>query len=99
MCCAVTGREFERFFLCQASSLILFFSNIISSSSPIGYVRCSYAWLDLVQKYYSEREMFVLLGNLAARLEETYSLESRVEVRVRVLFSSFSFACVRATAD
>lgn len=45
-----------------------------------GYVRCSYAWLDLVQRYYSEREMFVLLGNLAARLEETYSLESRVEV-------------------
>ncbi len=26
--------------------------------------------------------MFVLLGNLAARLEETYSLESRVEVGV-----------------
>ena len=55
------------------------------STDILGYVRCSYAWLDLVQKYYSEREMFVLLGNLSARLEETYSLDSRVEVPEPVL--------------
>jgi hypothetical protein len=54
---------------------------VVSKSTDIlGYVRCSYAWLDLVQKYYSEREMYVLLGNLSQRLEETYSLESRAEV-------------------
>lgn len=54
---------------------------VVSKSSDIlGYVRCSYAWLDLVQKYYSEREMYVLLGNLSLRLEETYNVDSRVEV-------------------
>jgi hypothetical protein len=56
---------------------------VVSKSTDIlGYVRCSYAWLDLVQKYYSEREMYVLLGNLSQRLEETYSLESRAEVNI-----------------
>jgi hypothetical protein len=55
---------------------------VVSKSTDIlAYVRCSYAWLDLVQRYYSEREMYVLLGNLALRLEETYSLDSRAEVR------------------
>jgi hypothetical protein len=54
---------------------------VVSKSTDIlAYVRCSYAWLDLVQRYYSEREMYVLLGNLALRLEETYSLDSRAEV-------------------
>jgi len=43
-----------------------------TSNDIIGYVKCSYAWLDLVQKYYSEREMYVLLGNLSVRLQETY---------------------------
>jgi len=39
--------------------------------------------------------MFVLLGNLAARLEETYSLESRVEVRFCVsLLSCYVLLCL-----
>ncbi len=44
--------------------------------------------------------MFVLLGNLAARLEETYSLESRVEVSVCVALLRYCvlfcvpFSCV-----
>lgn len=63
---------------------------VVSKSTDIlAYVRCSYAWLDLVQRYYSEREMYVLLGNLAHRLEETYSLDARAEVR--------RTACVYAT--
>lgn len=53
---------------------------VAKSSDILGYVRCSYAWLDLVQKYYSEREMYVLLGNLSLRLEETYNADNKAEV-------------------
>lgn len=64
---------------------------VVSKSNDIlGYVRCSYAWLDLVQKYYSEREMYVLLGNLSLRLEETYNADTKAEVTcVWLLFSVF----------
>ena len=65
---------------------------VVSKSTDIlGYVRCSYAWLDLVQKYYSEREMYVLLGNLSVRLEETYNADNKAEVRNRQNVFSFSY--------
>ena len=41
------------------------------------YVRCTSAWLDLVQRYYSEREVVVLMGRLAQRLQETYTVDGR----------------------
>lgn len=74
---------------------------VVSKSTDIlGYVRCSYAWLDLVQKYYSEREMYVLLGNLSQRLEETYSLESRAEVNSRPRYLCCQYGVDRlATVD
>jgi hypothetical protein len=55
---------------------------VTKSTDIVGYVRCSYAWLDLVQKYYSEREMYVLLGNLSLRLEEVYATDTRIEVHI-----------------
>lgn len=60
---------------------------VAKSTDLLQYVKCSYAWLDLVQKFYSEREMFVLLQNLASRLVESSSTNSdaRTEVPEPVL--------------
>jgi hypothetical protein len=42
---------------------------VSKSTDLLSYVKCSGAWLDLVQKYYSQRELAVLLSNLCSRLE------------------------------
>eukprot|EP00601_Ochromonadales_sp_CCMP2298_P014801 CAMPEP_0173217416 /NCGR_PEP_ID=MMETSP1142-20121109/486_1 /TAXON_ID=483371 /ORGANISM="non described non described, Strain CCMP2298" /LENGTH=535 /DNA_ID=CAMNT_0014144999 /DNA_START=91 /DNA_END=1696 /DNA_ORIENTATION=- len=44
------------------------------STDMPSYVKCCGAWLDLVQKYYSEREMYVLLASLSTRLQEEYDM-------------------------
>lgn len=42
---------------------------VSKSTDLLSYVRCSYVWLDIVQKYYTEREMFVLLTDLSKRVQ------------------------------
>eukprot|EP01038_Epipyxis_sp_PR26KG_P006507 gene6507-8945_t len=44
---------------------------VLKSTDMLPYVRCCYAWLDVIQKYYSEREMMILLSNLSIRLTTT----------------------------
>lgn len=43
---------------------------VVSKSDKIGsYVRCSSAWLDMVARHYSEKEMLILLADLSAKLQ------------------------------
>eukprot|EP00981_Chlorochromonas_danica_P001893 scaffold391_cov151-Ochromonas_danica.AAC.1 len=42
---------------------------IVSKSTDLlPYIKCASAWLDVVQRHYSEREMMVILGGLSARV-------------------------------
>jgi hypothetical protein len=43
---------------------------VVAKSDKIGsYVRCCSAWLDMVVRHYTEKEMLVLLGDLASKLQ------------------------------
>lgn len=42
---------------------------VSKSTDVLSYIKCTAAWLEVVQKYYSEREMFVLLSSLAKRMQ------------------------------
>ena len=62
---------------------------VLKSTDILAFVRCSFAWLDLVQRYYSEREMYVLLGNLASRLEDTYTQDNKTEVCIYTTYTVY----------
>ena len=45
------------------------------------YVKCAAAWLDVVQRYYSEKELFVILADLTKHVEEAKRLGVPVDSR------------------
>jgi len=49
---------------------------VVGKCDKIGsYVRCSSAWLDVVSRHYSEKEMLVLLSDLSSKLEANQGKE------------------------
>ena len=65
------GRQFAIFPPPEESRLIVLNDvwKVVSKSQELSsYVKCTAAWLDVVQKYYSEREMIVLLGHFSGRV-------------------------------
>lgn len=65
---------------------------IVSKSDDIAaYVQCSAAWLDCVQRHYSERELLILLSDLKSKLQAlkgTQELADGVQRRLETIVSS-----------
>jgi len=74
----------------QRLSLLNDIWKLVAKSDDIGpYIRCSAAWLEVVHKYYSEREVLILLKDLSVKLSALESPEAIKKDDVRFLDSLF----------
>lgn len=63
---------------------------VVAKSDDIGpYIRCSAAWLEVVHKYYSEREVLILLKDLSLKLAALDGPEDIKKDDLRFLDSLF----------
>jgi hypothetical protein len=51
---------------------------VSKGNDMVAYIRCCHVWLQIVMKYYTERELMILLGSLTSKLSQTIITSSGV---------------------